>query len=204
MKTDSRRKQAGTGSGTGLAVISLAAVLAGMAAVQLLLETPRSRERLTDLWSTSAEAGAPSPIRTVSAEVLDAVEPSNSPAAETAIVVQSDAGDRDVTGSIPPTDPQRATMMTTSRSSFGADIGGSGNIRDIRALWASIQPGLHDQARTVQPLLVFQDGAPMQQLRLVLGPVANAGDVATLCAMMPPSIETCTVAPFNGQPLPTN
>jgi hypothetical protein len=191
-------------TGTGLAVLSLAAALAGVAAMQLLFEMPRPRERLIDLWQMATGSSKLAPIRTVSAETRDAVAPSVMPLPVTALDVQVEPFDPDVTGSIPTSESETTPVMTASRSTFGADVGGSGNIRDIRALWASIQPGLRERGRVLQPRLVFQDGAPMQQLRLVVGPVANAGDVATVCAMMPPGIATCTVAPFDGQPLPSN
>ena len=75
-------------TGTGLAVLSLAAALAGVAAVQLLFEMPRSRERLIDLWQMATGSPQLAPIRTVSAEIRDAVAPSVLPLQETALAVQ--------------------------------------------------------------------------------------------------------------------
>jgi len=191
-------------SGIGLAIVSMAAALAGMAAVQLLVQAPSSRERLAALWPGASGSSSLSPIRTVSAEIRDSVATATAQNLPTALVVQDDTGERDITGSIPPSTPADAPVMVSTRSSFGADIGGSGNIRDIRALWTNVQPGLSLRGRALEPLLVFQDGAPMQQLRLVVGPLRNAADIAALCAMMPPSVQSCSLAPYEGQKLPSN
>ena len=188
----------------GLAIVSMAAALAGLAAVQLVVQAPSSRERLAALWPGSSSPSALSPIRTVSAEIRDSVEGGTSDGLPTALFVQTEGGERDITGSIPPSGPSDTPVMVSTRSSFGADIGGSGNIRDIRALWANVQPGLSLRGRTLEPLLVFRDGAPMQQLRLVVGPVSNAADIAALCALMPPSVQSCSLAPYEGQKLPSN
>lgn len=191
-------------SGMGLAIVSMAAALAGMASVQLVLQTPSSHERLAALWPGASSSTTLSPIRTVSAEIRDSVGSATPEGLPTALFVQNEAGERDVTGSIPPTVLPDGPTMVSTKSSFGADIGGSGNIRDIRALWANVQPGLSVRGHALEPLLVFQDGTPMQQLRLVVGPVSNAADIALLCAMMPASVQSCSLAPYQGQKLPAN
>lgn len=190
-----KRLSGKSATSTAFAVISLAAALGGILGVQSVLEMPGSRERLIDLIAPGS-GGDLSPIRTVRDDVIWTDSPTRIRTAANAPVRPPPADLRDVTGSIPP------PPGSVRRTEFGADVGGSGNIRDIRALWSDIQASLEARGAAVRPLLVFRDDGTSQQLRLVVGPVSDAAEVARLCALMPTVVRSCGVSPYVGQGLP--
>jgi hypothetical protein len=99
--------------------------------------------------------------------------------------------------------PAPATTAVT-RTEFGVDIGGGATVSAMRALWLSIRgshPALLDGLR---PVLTIRDGPRgATELRLIAGPLVNAGAAARLCGSLGAAGLTCQPAVFDGQRLAT-
>jgi hypothetical protein len=96
-----------------------------------------------------------------------------------------------------------ANSVTTA-TDFGIDLGGANSVNGLRALWATIR-GKHAQLLNgLWPVMVIRD-RPKQpgvvELRLVAGPLPNAGHAAKLCAALAPLGVPCQPAVFDGQRL---
>lgn len=105
-----------------------------------------------------------------------------------------------------PAPPQAATTSTGSvatRTEFAVDLGGEASIDGLRALWASIR-GNHGAAlEGLRPLVSVREGSKpgTVELRLVAGPLANAGAAARVCASLQATGVACQTAVFDGQRL---
>jgi hypothetical protein len=105
--------------------------------------------------------------------------------------------------SAPPTAHELATGSIATRTEFAVDLGGATNFQALRTLWSSIRSkhaGLIDGLR---PLVSIREGARVGEveLRLVAGPLLNAGDAARLCASLAAAGSVCQPALFDGQRL---
>ncbi len=92
---------------------------------------------------------------------------------------------------------------TASRTEFAIDLGGEASIDGLRALWANIR-GNHGAAlEGLRPLVSVRDGVKQGtvELRLVAGPLANAGAAARACAMLHAKGVPCQTTIFDGQRL---
>jgi outer membrane biosynthesis protein TonB len=102
--------------------------------------------------------------------------------------------------------PQAATASTDSvatRTEFAVDLGGEASIDGLRALWASIR-GNHGAAlEGMRPLVSVREGNKpgTVELRLVAGPLANAGAAARVCANLQATGVACQTTVFDGQRL---
>lgn len=83
---------------------------------------------------------------------------------------------------------------------FGADIGGGASIEALRDLWSSAK-GTHGALFDgLRPVIAVRDlRRDAVELRLVVGPLANATAAAKLCASLSASGWTCRQAVFDGQ-----
>jgi hypothetical protein len=90
-----------------------------------------------------------------------------------------------------------------TKTEFGIDVGGNTSLEGLRALWANLktnQPGLFDGLRPV--IAIREGGKPGAiELRLVAGPLANAGAAARLCAALTAARQACQQTVFDGQRL---
>ncbi len=111
----------------------------------------------------------------------------------------------------PPT--QVAAIMPTAsppiagsganKTEFAIDLGGDMSIDGLRARWANIK-GNHGAAlEGLRPLVSVREGAKpgTVELRLIAGPVANAGDAAKVCAGLQTKGIACRTTEFDGQRL---
>jgi hypothetical protein len=90
-----------------------------------------------------------------------------------------------------------------SKTEFAIDLGGEMSIDGLRARWANIK-GNHGAAlEGLRPLVSVREGAKpgTVELRLVAGPVANAGDAAKVCASLQTKGVACRTTEFDGQRL---
>ncbi len=105
-----------------------------------------------------------------------------------------------------PAQPQAAATSTDSvatRTEFAVDLGGEASIDGLRALWASIR-GNHGAAlEGMRPLVSVREGSKpgTVELRLVAGPLANAGAAARVCANLQATGVACQTTVFDGQRL---
>jgi len=90
-----------------------------------------------------------------------------------------------------------------TKTDFGIDVGGNTSVDGLRTLWTSLkaaQPALFDGLR---PVIMVRDGPKPGsiELRLLAGPLANAGVAARLCAALSAAGQTCQPSIFDGQRL---
>ena len=109
---------------------------------------------------------------------------------------------RRLTGSLATGSPAAAESVAT-KTEFGVDLGANTSIEGLRTLWASMkanQPGLLEGLR---PLIALREGPKggSPELRLVVGPLANASAAARLCAALAAAGQACQPAVFDGQRL---
>ncbi len=90
-----------------------------------------------------------------------------------------------------------------NKTEFAIDLGGDMSIDGLRARWANIK-GNHGAALDgLRPLVSVREGAKpgTVELRLIAGPVANAGDAAKVCASLQTRGVACRTTEFDGQRL---
>jgi hypothetical protein len=95
-----------------------------------------------------------------------------------------------------------AVEPVTTRTEVGVDIGGAATVEALRALWTSAKTRAAPLLDKLRPVVVTREVRPGSvQLRLVLGPLANAGAAARLCASLAPIGRACRPTVFEGQHL---
>jgi hypothetical protein len=95
-----------------------------------------------------------------------------------------------------------ALAVPAQRTEFGVDIGGANNIEGLRALWLRLVKS-NKALEPLRPIIVIKErpnGGGMQ-LRLVAGPLRDAGLAAKLCANLNAGERTCEATVFDGQRL---
>lgn len=100
--------------------------------------------------------------------------------------------------------PNPAADSVATRTEFGVDLGGDRTVDALRALWTSLRSGKHAALfESLRPLVAIREsGKPNGvELRLVVGPLANAGAAARLCGTLAASGLACQPAVFDGQRL---
>ena len=95
--------------------------------------------------------------------------------------------------------PNESTMTKTE---FGIDLGSEKSLDGLRALWNSIKGIYGAQLDNLRPVVAVKEGARGNalELRLVIGPVANASAAAKLCAGFAQNLP-CQPVVFDGQRL---
>jgi hypothetical protein len=90
-----------------------------------------------------------------------------------------------------------------TRTEFGVDLGGEPNINALRARWTNLQGGHGAAIGNLRPLVSVREGTRpgSVELRLIAGPVANAGEAARLCASLQAKGVNCNTAVYDGQRL---
>jgi len=96
---------------------------------------------------------------------------------------------------------EQAAGSVATKTEFGVDIGGGPTFDGMRALWTSVRtahPALFDGLR---PVVAVREGGKSGglELRLVVGPLSNAGAAARLCASLMAAGLACQPAVFDGQ-----
>jgi hypothetical protein len=98
--------------------------------------------------------------------------------------------------------PAAADSVAT-KTDFGIDVGGNASVEGLRTLWMTLktsQPALFDGLRPVVAIREGQKPGTIE-LRLIAGPIANAGMAARMCAALAAMNQTCQPAVFDGQRL---
>jgi hypothetical protein len=158
-----------------------------------------------DADATSSAAGAPaadapaSPPETPAA--LSAATPSvpaSTPASQPLSTIQAaavaapDSSDRDA-----------AASSNTVTAELGVDVGGAHNLESLRRLWTSTKRSNVALPDELYPLVLVQENnkTPGVDLRLIIGPLANAEVAAHLCSAFLAEHRYCQPVPFEGQRL---
>jgi hypothetical protein len=89
-----------------------------------------------------------------------------------------------------------------TRSEIGVDVGGGATVEALRALWTSVKTSAAPLLVNLRPLVVVREVRPgAVELRLVIGPLANATAAARLCASLAATRRACRPTVFDGQRL---
>jgi hypothetical protein len=96
-----------------------------------------------------------------------------------------------------------AADSTATKTEFGIDVGGNASVEGLRTLWMTLktsQPALFDGLRPVVAIREGQKPGTIE-LRLIAGPIGNAGIAARMCAALSAMNQTCQPTVFDGQRL---
>lgn len=98
--------------------------------------------------------------------------------------------------------PQQA--LASSQTSFGLDLGQFVSIADLDGAWNEISISQRQFVGDLKPLSrVTRTQANQLALNLVVGPIQNAAQAATLCAQLKFRGYSCQVSVYQGQALAT-
>ncbi|HVY56468.1 MAG TPA: hypothetical protein VHA77_01320 [Xanthobacteraceae bacterium] len=96
--------------------------------------------------------------------------------------------------------PADADQVT--RTEFGVDLGGSSSLEGVRTLWISVKGNRSSLFTGLRPVIaVREDRSGRLDLRLIAGPMSNAGTAARLCAVLGEAGLFCQPTVFDGQRL---
>ncbi|MGX9428248.1 MULTISPECIES: hypothetical protein [Bradyrhizobium] len=90
------------------------------------------------------------------------------------------------------------------RTEFGVDLGTANTVPGLRALWRGLLKSRSNAPLfNLRPIIVIKEGANGlgMQLRLVAGPLRDAGAAAKICAVLAENGRPCETAVFDGQRL---
>jgi hypothetical protein len=156
--------------------------------------TPPSAAGTATNWSLGPDLPAAAGVPSLALGAVKAVSPpeppvpiTTQPARPTGGLVASEQGAESV----------------ATRTEFGIDIGGDATLDGLRALWASLKNSNPAPLEGLRPLVAVREtGKPgAVELRLLVGPFANAGAAARLCAALAGSGLPCQPTVFDGQRL---
>lgn len=101
-------------------------------------------------------------------------------------------------------DDAAAPKVLLQRTEFGVDLGGANSVNGLRALWRGLLKSRSNAPLVaLRPIIVIREatnGLGMQ-LRLVAGPLHDAGDAARICAVLAENNRPCETTVFDGQRL---
>ncbi|MCC8942913.1 hypothetical protein H8A99_42530, partial [Bradyrhizobium sp. Arg68] len=104
-------------------------------------------------------------------------------------------------------DDSEAPKAKIQHTEFGVDLGTANSVNGLRALWRGLlKSKANAPLAALRPIIVIKEntnGLGMQ-LRLVAGPLNDAGTAAKICASLSPNQRTCETAIYDGQRLSLN
>ncbi|TWC06745.1 hypothetical protein FBZ93_10132 [Bradyrhizobium macuxiense] len=93
------------------------------------------------------------------------------------------------------------------RTEFGVDLGTANSVNGLRALWRGLlKSKANAPLAALRPIIVIKENSNGlgMQLRLVAGPLNDAGTAARICAGLSLVQRTCETAVYDGQRLAVN
>jgi hypothetical protein len=99
--------------------------------------------------------------------------------------------------------PPLVQASAALRTEFAVDLGSEPTMVGLRARWANLRSMHGAVLADLRPLASVRDGnrPGTVELRLIAGPLPNAGDAARICASLQTKGVNCQAAEFNGQRL---
>jgi hypothetical protein len=90
-----------------------------------------------------------------------------------------------------------------TKTEFGVDLGSAPSMAGLRGLWQSLKDAHGPLFDGLRPVMALREGTRPGtiELRLVAGPLANAGAAARLCAALSAAGLGCQATVFDGQRL---
>jgi hypothetical protein len=107
-------------------------------------------------------------------------------------------------GSDAEADAAIAPRAAIQKTEFGVDLGSANSVAGLRALWRGLLKSRSNAPLTaLRPIIVVKEGTNGlgMQLRLVAGPLNDAGAAAKICAVLTENQRPCETAIFDGQRL---
>jgi len=101
-------------------------------------------------------------------------------------------------------DDTTAPKVVLQRTEFGVDLGSANSVNGLRALWRGLLKSRSNAPLVaLRPIIVVKEGTNGLglQLRLVAGPLNDAGAAARICAVLTENHRSCETAIFDGQRL---
>ncbi len=101
-------------------------------------------------------------------------------------------------------DGSGAPKIALRRTEFGVDVGTANSVNGLRALWRGLLKSRSNAPlTTLHPIIVVKEGTNGlgMQLRLVAGPLNDAGAAAKICAVLTENKRHCETAIYDGQRL---
>jgi hypothetical protein len=101
-------------------------------------------------------------------------------------------------------DDENAPKVLLRRTEFGVDLGSANSVNGLRALWRGLLKSRSNAPlAALRPIIVIKEGTNGlgMQLRLVAGPLNDAGAAARICAVLAENNRPCETAVFDGQQL---
>jgi hypothetical protein len=101
-------------------------------------------------------------------------------------------------------DEATAPKVALQRTEFGVDVGSANSLPGLRALWRGLLKSKSNAPlAALRPIIVVKEGnnGLGMQLRLVAGPLNDAGAAARICAILVENKRSCETAIFDGQRL---
>lgn len=101
-------------------------------------------------------------------------------------------------------DDAEAPKAQLQRTEFGVDLGTANSVNGLRALWRGLLKSKTNTAlAALRPIIVIKENSNGlgMQLRLVAGPLNDAGAAARICAGLSLNQRTCETAIYDGQRL---
>jgi hypothetical protein len=150
------------------------------------VETADASRRVEDGPSIAATASVSTMLPAALLPVATAFPPSPAP---DPLAANQPAGD--------------AAAVAPTRAGYGVDIGSGLTIQALRTRWAAIRSAHPEVLDGLEPILSVREipRANHVELRLVAGPLPDAGAAAQLCASLTPSGLFCQPAMYDGQHL---
>lgn len=122
------------------------------------------------------------------------------PPAATAVAPAAPAGRVTTTHEMATGGPAQSVATKTD---FGIDIGGNASMDGLRVLWTNLRAAQPTLLEGLRPVIAIREGGKpgSLELRLVAGPLTNAGAAARLCAALAAAGQNCQTTVFDGQRL---
>ena len=101
-------------------------------------------------------------------------------------------------------DDDAAPKVSLLRTEFGVDLGTANSVNGLRMLWRGLLKSRSNAPlAALRPIIVIKESAKGlgMQLRLVAGPLNDAGAAARICAVLTENNRPCETAIFDGQRL---
>ncbi len=99
--------------------------------------------------------------------------------------------------------PVAGATPSATRAEFGVDIGSGSDLDEVRALWNAAKAEHPRLLGGLRPIVAArEDNRGGTDMRLIVGPLTNAGAAAKLCASLGAADVMCSTRPFVGQNLP--
>jgi hypothetical protein len=101
-------------------------------------------------------------------------------------------------------DDEALPKVSLQRTEFGVDLGTANSVNGLRMLWLGLLKSRSNAPlAALRPIIVIKESAKGlgMQLRLVAGPLNDAGAAARICAVLTENNRPCETAIFDGQRL---